>query len=82
MTITCDECQGEHTGRRTVYTCCESCVEKHNDKVKELEAKIADLEDDLATSEGQRETEAEVFATQIREKDVLIRELLAKVHAA
>lgn len=89
MTITCDECQAEHTGRRTVYTCCESCVEKHNDKVKDLEARIdeleheaAELQKEIGIQEGQRETEAEVFAAQLREKDVLINKLLEKVHAA
>lgn len=79
----CDKCKTtcDH-GSYDSSTFCGDCWTEQGARIKELEKEVADLDSRLDVSEGQRETEAEVFASQIREKDVLIQELLAKVHAA
>jgi len=92
--IVCNGCRATLGDRDEVH--CAACMkaieecerearadrDKSDERVLELEEENTELQKELAIEQAQRETEAAVFAKQIREKDVLIHELLAKVHAA
>lgn len=77
----CDSCKTACDNPHDA-TFCGDCWTDKVSRIKELEREVYDRECERDEAIAQLELEAEVFAAQIREKDKLINELLAKVHAA